>query len=170
METSAALAASDAPEVWSYLGVCLLLLLLLLVVEHMECFKANNGLHYVTLPLATGLAFAMEKAHGPAWQTFPSRLRPSRVAGVSEATPIWTLPIVSTSNAVFRASSGQSRQHIMLWTEPWQIRLQRPFLNRRVANIFRSVGSLVGGNVGFTLVLCRQKPIQSHFLGILRTC
>mmetsp|Transcript_16502 Transcript_16502/g.47857 ORF Transcript_16502/g.47857 Transcript_16502/m.47857 type:complete len:324 (-) Transcript_16502:194-1165(-) len=49
------------PHLWTYLGVTLGLLVALLVIEHSEWARLRRGLRGMTLPLATGLGFAVEK-------------------------------------------------------------------------------------------------------------
>mmetsp|Transcript_45988 Transcript_45988/g.142509 ORF Transcript_45988/g.142509 Transcript_45988/m.142509 type:complete len:336 (-) Transcript_45988:20-1027(-) len=52
------------PEVVSYLAVSLTVLAALLLLEHAEdfgCRSPGQGVHFLALPLATGLAFGLEK-------------------------------------------------------------------------------------------------------------
>mmetsp|Transcript_124216 Transcript_124216/g.359232 ORF Transcript_124216/g.359232 Transcript_124216/m.359232 type:complete len:331 (+) Transcript_124216:3-995(+) len=75
------------PQVWGYLAICLVLLLALLAVEHSRWFSTKDGaMHYVVLPLATGLAFALEKLFNTELGFVQT---PTSLRGLLDA-PAWT--------------------------------------------------------------------------------
>merc|ERR1712087_163559 len=82
------------PQVWTYLALGLALLLALLVVEHAESISNclfSQRLHYFALPMATGLAFALEKG----FNTEIGFVRtPAGLEGLREA-PLWCSMVAS---------------------------------------------------------------------------
>mmetsp|Transcript_68153 Transcript_68153/g.197559 ORF Transcript_68153/g.197559 Transcript_68153/m.197559 type:complete len:338 (-) Transcript_68153:278-1291(-) len=72
-------------QLWMYFGVGLALLVTLLSVDHAAWTKARHGLHYAVLPLATGLAFALEKV----LNTELGYLRAPRSPQEALQAPLW---------------------------------------------------------------------------------
>jgi len=79
------------PQVWAYLAVGLGLLLMLLVLEHSDYVGRCNVGHCATLPLATGVAFALEKV----FNTEIGFLKtPEDMQGLLQA-PMWVGMVIS---------------------------------------------------------------------------
>mmetsp|Transcript_72449 Transcript_72449/g.183380 ORF Transcript_72449/g.183380 Transcript_72449/m.183380 type:complete len:338 (+) Transcript_72449:67-1080(+) len=81
-------------QVWTYLGFGLVILVLLLAVEHLGRFgtyHSSKQVHYITLPLATGLAFALEKVFNTEIGFVQT---PASLPGLFD-TPLWCTMVVS---------------------------------------------------------------------------